>query len=111
MPSKEPADGARSACSLSPAEWIERTESLGWLAGEARSVEERDDGFELVFPSEDQLVTGLFELVAAERRCCPFIRFELVFEPHLGPVRLSLRGPEELKSLLGPLLRTAESGD
>jgi hypothetical protein len=38
--------------------------------------------------------------VAAERLCCPFLRFELVVSPERGPLRLSITGPEGAKGFL-----------
>ena len=38
--------------------------------------------------------------VAAERRCCPFLTFEIAFEPHGGPVWLRLRGSPRIKQFV-----------
>ncbi len=81
------------ACSLSPADMEQRMDKFAWLARLARSTEEHDDGFDLAFPSDDRLAARLFDFVVSERRCCSFFRFELVFEPDQGPIRLRLRGP------------------
>ena len=99
-PAKQPV----IACALTPADMEKRTDEFARLARLAHSTTEREDGFDLSFPSEDQIAARLFDFVVTERRCCPFFRFEIVFEPDLGPMRLLLRGPEEAKSLVGPFL-------
>jgi hypothetical protein len=38
--------------------------------------------------------------VAAERACCPFLRFELALEPEEGPIRLRITGPADTKGFL-----------
>ena len=91
-------------CSLSLAELDERAELFSGLTREASSVEELDDGLALAFPSSEEVAEQLLDLVLAERRCCPFFRFELVFEPDHGQTRLRLRGPAEARSLVRPVL-------
>ena len=104
MSSTRPAAERGIACSLAPAELGKRTESLSRFAGEALSSTELDDGFALVYSFADETVARLVEAIVFERRCCTFLRFELVFEPQQGPVRLRIRGPEEAKDLIRPLL-------
>ena len=38
--------------------------------------------------------------IAYERRCCPFLRFELALAPDDGPIRLRLTGPEGTHAFL-----------
>ena len=92
------------ACALSPADMEPRTDELARLARLAHSTQEYDDGFDLAFPSDDRLAARLFDFVVSERRCCSFFRFELVFEPDQGPIRLRLRGPDGAKDLVRPFL-------
>ena len=96
MSSTKPSNAPIAGCSLTPQELTERLQELSGLAGAADSVEERDDGLALVFPSSDETAKRLLELVLAERRCCPFFRFELVFEPHSGPLRVLIGGLAEI---------------
>ena len=98
MTPETPANNPVIACALSPAEQELRSDQLSRLVGEALTTVERDDGFALVFASDEQTASRLFDFLIAERRCCPFFRFELVFEPDQGPVRLHLLGSEEVKS-------------
>ncbi len=104
MSSTEPGNGPGFACSLSPAELTERAASLLRLAAEARAVRSTEDGLVLVFESADAVAARLLDLVLAERRCCPTFRFALVFDPHLGPLRLHLDGPGEATGPVHSLL-------
>jgi hypothetical protein len=38
--------------------------------------------------------------MVAERECCPFLTFELVAHPNLGPVNLRVTGPPGAKDFL-----------
>ncbi len=109
MSPETPSDNPSITCTLSPADFERRGDELSRLARGARSTEEIDDGFVLTFASDDRIAARLFDFIIAERRCCPFFRFELVFEPGLGPVRLRLRGPGEAKRLVRSFL--AERGE
>ena len=104
MPSNDPSGEPAPDCSLSPAALAGRLASLARLTSEALSVEELDDGLAFDFPASDETAARLLEEILEERRCCPFFRFELVFEPRPGPIRLRLRGPGEARSLVRLLL-------
>ena len=104
MSSTKPSNDPVASCSLSTRQLAERARQFSRIAGDAGAVEERDDGLMLVFPPSDETATRLLELVLAERRCCPFFHFELVFEPHPGPLRVLLRGPAGTRSLVRGLL-------
>lgn len=108
MTPETPTNDSVIACALTPAELEKRADELSGLVRQARSREELDDGFALAFAGDDETAGRLLDFVLAERRCCPFFRFELVFEPDLGPIRLRLLGSEEVKSFVRPLL--AERG-
>jgi hypothetical protein len=43
-------------------------------------------------------------LIDVERRCCPFLRFDLTVEPEVGPVRLALSGPPGVREYLATWL-------
>ncbi|MBI4409686.1 MAG: hypothetical protein HY561_08265 [Gemmatimonadetes bacterium] len=47
------------------------------------------------------------EFILFERGCCPFLRFELEFEPG-GPLWLRIRGPEGAKEFIAAEARAAE---
>jgi hypothetical protein len=49
---------------------------------------------------EAHLVQDALDWILLERRCCPFLRLELNFEPSLGPVWLRLGGGAGVKEFL-----------
>ena len=66
----------------------------------ARSIEELPDGYAFGFPADDEWTARVLDFVAAERRCCPFFTFEVVFEPHGRALWLRLRGSEAIKAFV-----------
>lgn len=69
------------------------------LLGEARhEVVDLPDG--LAFRFGEEHYAALVELVARERRCCPFFRFVLDVAPRRGPVWLRITGPPEARAVL-----------
>ncbi len=86
------------ACLLSEREQAVRGDELGLeLFSRVDEVAELPDGYAYRFPAEEAWTHTLLGFVAAERRCCPFLTFELAFEPHGGPLWLRLRGSAEIK--------------
>ncbi len=88
------------ACSLSATEQVERGGDLEQLLAEAEDVAELPAGYALKFPNRDAWITRAVELIIAERKCCPFFGFTLVFEPDGGPVWLHIAGPGEVKAFI-----------
>ena len=89
------------ACSLSEQEQAQRSQEVARdLFAFAQQVEQLPDGYSWRFPGDGDWHGKLLDFVAFERRCCGFLRIELVFEPGLGPVTLSLRGPEVAKAFI-----------
>lgn len=83
------------AYSLSGPELAERREGLaGEVFAGALSEEELADGYAFAFPGSEDWARRLTELVVAERACCRFFAFELVFKPGGGRILLRVRGPE-----------------
>jgi hypothetical protein len=99
------------ACSLSERDLAKRRRELAEnVAGGVLKVDELEDGYAFVFPGSAEWAARLVELVNAERTCCPFFAFELVFQPDLGPVLLKIRRPEGAKELTETELATLRSG-
>ena len=99
------ADAIPIACCLTDAEFREREALL--LARFKTAVSETTelpDGFAFLAPGDKAWIALLAELMAAERACCPFLRFELTAEPNLGPVTLAVTGPPGAKSFVRKLL-------
>ena len=67
-------------------------------------MDELEDGYEFRFPGSEEWATRLTEFIVFERECCPFLAFELVFEPEGGPIRLRVRGPEGVKEIVAGIV-------
>lgn len=94
------------ACTLSdPGEIEARRTSIEDIFASVTEYHELTDGYELVFPGDESHALRLMQFVAAERRCCPFFIFELVFEQACGPIHLTLRGGPGVKDFLGDWLK------
>jgi hypothetical protein len=95
------------ACSLSGPELAVRRGELGEIFEGRLDAEELDDGYEFLFPGDGEWAARLAEFVVSERACCPFLAFELRFEPGGGPIRLRIRGPEGAKSIVAEMVAGA----
>lgn len=88
------------ACLLPPEEQEARGEDVSDLLAIALETHELPDGYGLGFQAADEIALRLLEFINFERKCCPFFKFELVFEPQDGPISLNIRGGEGVKELL-----------
>src|SRR5918994_1726510 len=95
------------ACLLSEREAAIRGEELaGGLFAAVEEVAELLDGYAYRFSGDGSQLEPLLEFITAERRCCPFLTFELAFEPHGGPLWLRLRGSQPVKALIAVAFNT-----
>lgn len=93
------------ACSLTDAEFRERRSRIFQEVGRAvLEVKETENGYAYRFPSDDDLLSELVQLVCLERQCCPFLKFGVTVEPANGPVWLELTGPHGTKEFLASFL-------
>lgn len=89
------------ACNLNERERGERKRAIaGDVMSGITETRELPDGYAFRFPGDDPWPERIQAFVLAERRCCPFFTFELVFEPGQGPVWPRLRGPEGTKAFV-----------
>ena len=89
------------ACLLSEAEQAQRGEEIAeQLFGQVAETRELDDGYAFRLPGDGEWFERVAAFVAAERRCCPFFRFEIVAEPEAGPLWLTLRGRPGVKAFV-----------
>jgi len=92
------------ACSLSDSELRKREATiLAQFKGAATKTEECDDGYSFALAGHRQNLALVFELLAAERECCPFLKFQLETEPANGPLHLRITGPGDAKAFLTSL--------
>lgn len=89
------------ACLLSEAEQAQRGEEIAeQLFAQVAETRELDDGYAFRLPGDGEWFERVTAFVAAERRCCPFFRFEIVVEPEAGSLWLSLRGRPGVKAFV-----------
>lgn len=88
-------------CELEGAEQREREAAIRRQLGRAAvEVAELPDGIVVRFPGDAEHLERITELIALERACCRFLRFELTAEPAQGPLRLQITGPEGTPAFL-----------
>ncbi|HEY0320776.1 MAG TPA: hypothetical protein VGC66_07485 [Pyrinomonadaceae bacterium] len=89
------------ACTLSdPREIEERRAAVENIFAGVTEKLELEDGYEFVFPGDNQHARRIIQFVETERKCCAFFTFELVFEQSSGPIHLTLRGAAGVKDFL-----------
>ena len=101
MTDAQTADDEVITCLLSEREAAIRGEELaaGLFAAVEEIVELPDGGRYPLANAPDRL-RDLVEFIAAERRCCPFLTFDVTAEAHGGPIWLSLRGSPKVKAFI-----------
>jgi hypothetical protein len=101
------------ACDARALDPVTRTRHFIWIRYQlprlAKEVTELPDGIGLKFAVADLRAVARF--IDRERRCCPFLRFELELLPGEEVLWLRLTGPVGVKRLLGAeLLASAPAG-
>ncbi len=102
MDTSDKADQNTIACLLSERDQAQRAEAARQdLLPGVLAVEELPDGYGYRFPADEAWTAKVMAVVAAERQCCPFFTFEIVFEPHHQGLWLRFRGSEAIKTFVG----------
>lgn len=70
------------------------------VAAQFREVQEISDGYAACLDSDPAILRDAFDWLLLERRCCPFLRLELSFEPSNGVVWFRFRGGPRVKEFL-----------
>ena len=95
------------ACLLSERDYAIRNEELaGGLFTTVEEVVELPDGYAYRFAGADGPLESMLEFIAAERRCRPFLSFEIAFEPYGGPLWLRMRGSPRVKAFIAEAFNT-----
>jgi hypothetical protein len=101
MTTENGTDEGTIACLLSEREQAQRAEEAHQnLFPGMMAVEELSDGYGYKFPADDEWTAKVWAVVAAERQCCPFFTFEVIFEPHGRGLWLRFRGSEQIKTFV-----------
>ena len=94
-------------CLLSERDYAIRSEELaGGLFAAVAEVVELPDGYAYRFAGADRPLESLLEFIAAERRCCPFLSFEIAFASYGGPLWLRMRGSPRVKAFIAETFNT-----
>ena len=102
---KRESDKTQVSCRLTDAELHEREiRLLAKFKSAVVATEELGDGYAFRMPVDKEGIAVVMELIAAERECCPFLTFELAFEPNLGPAIVRVTGPAGSKDFLKTIL-------
>ena len=92
------------ACTLSPEALVTRRQGLlGELLRRADTHEELTNGHRCSFAATDGVFAMILRMEDAERRCCRFLRFQIIVEPDGGPVSVELTGPPGTREFLAAL--------
>jgi hypothetical protein len=90
------------ACTLIAADYADRTQDTTELARRSlRSRQPIPDGIRLTFEASADTERELRELVAAEARCCAFLRMDL--RPGEDALILDITGPAEAEPIIAEL--------
>lgn len=85
---------------LSADERARRSALASHVFARFRGVEELPDGYAGSLDPDSAIVHDALDWLLLERRCCPFLRLELSFEPSHGPVSVRFRGGPGVKEFL-----------
>jgi len=98
---KHGSDDARIACCLTSAELRERAATLfAQFSSVVIGTEELPDGYAFRLPGDGKWIATIAKMIVAERECCPFLTFEFVAQPGMGPVIVRVTGPAGAKDFL-----------
>ena len=107
---KRGSDGMPIACRLASAELRERAATLlAQFTSAVIGTEELRDGYAFRVPGDGKCIAMIAKMIVAERECCPFLTFELVAQPDMGPVIIRVAGPAGTKEFLRTVLCKAEA--
>lgn len=102
-PSSATQDATRFYCDRTALsdEQRQRKRELGKiLRNSLIDIREIDHGFEFEYPGDLATYRAVTEYVPLERACCPFFEFGIRLEPAGGQLRVSLSGPDGIKSFI-----------
>jgi hypothetical protein len=87
-------------CNLTAVQQAARLTQTGDIFKGCTEMLELEDGYAFRFENNAQWAGRILEFIETERVCCQFFRFEMVFEPQLGPLWLYLRGSKAAKEFI-----------
>ncbi|GAB4010446.1 hypothetical protein EXU85_07765 [Spirosoma sp. KCTC 42546] len=90
------------ACKLTDHDQIARMNELHQtIFKKVDRVIERANSYELVFQQPDSLLSNeLAEFIKFERLCCPWLLFQLTYQPENGPISLTMGNSPETRDMV-----------
>lgn len=91
------------ACNLGALDTEEqkrRADLADQLQNSVREILSRTDGFTLRFSANDLVLFQIAEFVSLERRCCPFLNFQISLNEGDDAIELRLSGRAGVKEFL-----------
>jgi hypothetical protein len=79
---------------------------LAQVARRATCMTKIPAGYRFEFDAGSDTLSLVATMIDAERQCCRFLQFELSVGPDLGPLTLTLTGPEGTQQFVEALLDT-----
>ena len=102
---KHGSDDRPIVCCLTSAELRERAATLlAQFRSAVIGTEELREGYAFRVPGDGKWIATIAKMIVAERECCPFLTFELVAQPNMGPVIVRVTGPAYTKDFLKTVL-------
>jgi hypothetical protein len=99
------SDDMPIACCLTSAELRERAATLlAQFRSAVIGTEELPNGYAFRVPGDRKWIATIAKMIVAERECCPFLTFEFVAQPSMGPVVVRVTGPAGTKDFLKTVL-------
>ena len=98
---KHGSDDMPVACCLTSAALRERAATLlAQFRSAVIGTEELRDGYSSRVPGDGKWIAMIAKMIVAERECCPFLTFEFVAQPSMGPVVVRVTGPAGARNFL-----------
>ncbi len=105
------SEDIRVTCCLSGAELRKRVATLlARFESVVIGIQELPDGYVFRVPGDKKWMAVVWEAIAAERECCPFLTFELTAQPNMGPVSVRVTGPAGTKDFLKTISSCSMNG-
>jgi hypothetical protein len=105
------SEDIRVDCCLSDTELRKRVAMLlARFESAVIATQELPDGYVFRLPGDKKWMAAVWEAIAAERECCPFLTFELTAQPNREPVSVRVTGPAGTKDFFKTILSRLRNG-
>lgn len=88
------------ACTLNKNALNKRQDELNTLRQLVREKRQMPNGFSLRFDGSTENLMAIAHVIAQERLCCPFLKFQLSVEPGMGSLWFEVTGSNDSAGFL-----------